>query len=264
MSSTGSGFVDVNCGMGRWPLKVERSMNAEQAARLARQEGTEHALVSSLEAILLYDPEEPNERLFRQTDGYSSLMSPVPVLNLRLRNWEILLERYLRERVIRAVKLHPNYHGYHLTDEPARRLAARLSEAGVPLMVALRMEDERYHHSVMPVPSVDWDELLEFAAGHRSLRIIALNCYRNEAIRARSTPNLWVDLAFVEMYPTLADLIDHGDPGRILFGSNAPLFVARAAAMKVAWADLPPEIIAAVASGNARQLFGLHGNLAPE
>lgn len=257
-------FVDCNVCLGTWPLKLPHSCTADDLGVLCREEDTRIALASPLEAILAYDPEEPNLRVFAEAES-RDWMIPVPVLNPRMRNWKRLLDSYLASSPPRAVKLYPVYHGYPLDAQAVDELAGILIEARIPLMVCMRVEDERYQHAAMAVRGLDMQSVLDLSSRHPGLDILCLNAYRNEAIRAAGHPRLHVDLAFAEIYPTVPDLLRHLGPEQLLFGSHTPFFVARAAAMKVVWArapgageaDLAPETIEAVAHGNAERLFGL-------
>ena len=249
-------FFDVNMSVGRWPLKMEKSSTVRGLAELCEKERISRALVSSIDPILLYDPEPANRTLFEALEGHRVLI-PVPILNLRMRNWRALLERYLGEGRARGVKLYPSYHGYALDSPDVDDLAADLDKAGVPLLICLRIEDERYQHFAMPVPPVPMRSLTELSQRHPNLRVLCLNAYRAEAVSAAGYPGVHVDIAFAEMYQTLPSLLEQLAPEQVLFGSHTPFFVTRAAAMKVVVrAGLDQHVLGAVAHANAERLFG--------
>jgi hypothetical protein len=249
-------FIDANVCLGTWPLKMARRAGVADLEALFDAEDIAEALVSPIEAILLYDPSGPNAELFRETRGHPRLV-PLPVLNLKLRNWGALLESYTAEQRVRAVLLYPSWHGYSVDSPEVDRLAQLLVAAGKPLVIALRVEDERYQHAQLPVAGVQFASVLAFADRHPALQLLCLNAYRAEAVQASGHDNVHVDISFVEIYPTLPNLLGYLRPSQILFGSHVPFFVARAAAMKVAWADIPQEARRAISFGNARRLFGL-------
>ena len=71
-----------------------------------------------------------------------------------------------------------------------------------------------------------------------------------------STMSTWTS-PLSNTYRTIDDLRGSFSPDRVLYGSRTPLFVTRAASMKVAWSEVGEDAQAAIARGNAAGLFGL-------
>lgn len=262
-------LIDVNCSLGTWPFRQLPVRTAEDLARRLGAEGVEAAFVSSLEAPFHNDPDAANRALLASVDGAGesaagaaspadrASLFPIPVINPRIRNWRTALEEYAANERVRAVKLHPNYHRFGLEDGTADDLAGEMERRGMPLMITLRLEDERFHHPSMQVPGVPTDALRAFAGQHPDLRIIVLNAYKNDVRRLNDISNLHFDIAYVEEYNTVRELCAMVPSNRVLFGSHTPLFVTRAASMKVAWAEVDEEALSAVAGGNARRLLSI-------
>jgi predicted TIM-barrel fold metal-dependent hydrolase len=178
-------------------------------------------------------------------------------MNLRTRTWGRELAAHHGDPAVHAVKIYPNYHNYDVGDPEVCELAEALSEAGLPLIVALRVADERLHNPKMPVAGVPIEPVTALARSHPKLSVVCTNAYRNEILRANGPENLYFDIAFAEYYKTLSSLAAHVPVANLLFGSHTPFFVTKAASMKVAWADLPVEERTQIAAATARKLFRL-------
>ncbi len=245
-------IIDCNVGLGAWPFaRFAEGTAAKLDAMLAR-EGIERALVWSAEAVLYEEPEECNRDLARRLARYPRLV-PVPVANPRVRSAAQIVAR----AGIKALKVIPNYHAYDLAETRALDLAERVAARGVPLLVQMRIEDERSHYELLKVPGVTVEAIANLASRLPGLAIVALCPYFAEAVRLARITNVWVDISFVENLDTLRQLLAQVPPAKVLFGSHAPWLYARAAARKLALGSIGAQERDAIAWGNAARLFDL-------
>ena len=251
-------YIDVNCSVGSWPFRPLPISDVIGLKDHFLKESVEYALVSSFEALFFADTYDVNRRLIDAIAGVDSL-SAVPVINPRMRRWEADLASYNRETELLAVKLHLNYHSVPLDSGVLDDVAGAAAELKVILLLPLRIEDERLHHVRAQVPQVPLRWATEFAANHPETKFVILNAYRNELREIELPSNVYSDIAFAEYYKTIEDLLDYVSVDRILYGSNTPLFVTRAATMKVAWAKIDDNRREAIASGNAEKLLASTG-----
>ncbi len=264
-------IIDVNCSVGSWPFRDLPVTTAGALSSHAQGERIDSALVSSLDAVFRPDPDFCNLRLAEELDVFDNLI-PVPVINPRIARFGVQIEEYLALG-LPAIKIHPNYHGYSLDYGNVDRLASILAERNIPLMVTIRLEDERFHPPNMGVPPVPMEEIRELAIAHPSLDLVCLNAYGREIrqfmnaggtdkspeVRNEEAPgvpdNVYFDIAFVEFFKTIDEMLTYVSKDRILFGSHTPFFVTRAALMKLVWSDCEDEIIEGISSPNAENLF---------
>lgn len=254
-------LTDVNVWLGHWPFQLFAVDTAGALARLLDAEGITRALVSAAEAAFLPDCAEANALLARRLKGSTGLI-PVPVVNPAMGNWRDVLLR-ARDAGAPAVKLLPGYHCYGLGDACSLELLEELAREPLgPVMVQLRIEDERAHHPLCRIPGVDCGAVIEAARRFPSLVVVALCPYFAEAARLLAeTENVCVDLSFVEHMRTVGSLLD-GAPGgrrtegRVLFGSHTPFLYTRAATLKLDAPDVPASTREAIASGNASRILG--------
>ena len=245
-------IIDCNVGFGAWPFARFAENTPAKLDRLLENEGIGRALVSSVEAVLYEEPEECNRELERALARYPRLV-PVPVVSPRVKSASAILAK----PGIKAVKLIPNYHAYSLSDERAVALCARASERRIPVLVQMRVEDERSHYELLQVPGVKAEEIAALAARLPELTIVALCPYFAEAVSLAAIPNVYVDISFAEVLDTLGQLCGKVPSGKVLFGSHAPWLYARAAVKKLELSSIGKAERAAIGSRTASGLFGI-------
>jgi len=244
-------IVDVNTSLGRWPFQNFDVDSAPALARHLHSAGIAKALVSSIDGILYPDPAVCNARLLKMVKLLPMLV-PVPVINPVLANWR----QALAARGLSAVKIMPNYHNYALADPAVAPLMRVLAGKRIPLMIQMRVDDERNQYPLMKVPGVDWKAVVQLANTFRDVPVVCLCAYRGEALElVQRTGNVHVDIAFVETFRTLPALLRKVPPERILFGSHSPFLYTASAVMKLKTARLAAKAYKAIAWANARRLF---------
>lgn len=244
-------IIDCSVGFGHWPFARFAEDTPAKLDRALAKEGIDRALVSSAEAVLYEEPEECNRELERQLARFPRLV-PVPVASPRVKSAAVILAK----PGIKAVKLIPNYHAYSLTEARAVDLCARVAELGIPVLVQMRVEDERSHHELLKVPGVQVEDIAFLAARLPQLSIVALCPYFAEAVRLAEIPNVYVDISYAEILDTLGQLCARVPAAKVLFGSHAPWLYARAAAQKLALSSIGRDEREAIGSRNAVRLFG--------
>ncbi len=251
-------YIDVNVSSGLWPFQrfTVSSLNGLQQHLSERQ--IETALVSHLGAVFHADPRPFNEELFADSAGLSAIR-PVPVINPGLPGWEREMECFHREQALPAVKLLPSYHLYSLESGEMARLAGRLLEWKLPLLLHLRLEDERGQYRGLNITGVPSSELIGLHQRFPDLAIVCLNAYLPEAIgiAAETGQNVSFDIAFTEHGNTVDFLTEVIPPERLLLGSHTPFLYTNAALMKVRHCTRDEGIKRRIACGNARRIFNL-------
>ncbi len=244
-------FTDVNAAAGFWPTQhfSFRTVEALDAA-LARA-GIATAWVSAVESILYPFPEWHDHRLFEALGNFPRLR-PVRTVNPLLANWEASCRKDLARTPLAALKLFPGYHGYSLGEPAVAELCQFAGEAGLPLLVALRVNDERNQPTCMQVAPVPATELAALSRAHPQTRFIALCAMGRELpTLAEGGPNLLSDISFLDGADTLARAAAAFPAERLVFGSHAPFLIPHAAKLKVGpLSSLPEATRQAIACGN--------------
>ncbi len=253
-------LIDVNSYIGVWPFRSHSVRTTEKLVDCLKTEGIDRAVVSSIEAALVADPDPCNQEVLESCQANKDLI-PLPVLNLRMRNWPDLLAKYREHYQVHAVKIHPSFHYFSLDSSQCDKLCTELSRQGMTLVIDTRVEDERFRHPGFKVTAPDTDAITALARSYDDLSMVCLNLYRKDLASLVDQSNIYVDLAFLEFFKTVENVLGILPSDRILFGSNVPFFVPRAALMKLAWADISEADRNAISSKNAASLFVPNGNL---
>ena len=216
---------DLNCFSGNWPFYKNRYNTIEKLARQHKKCGIEGGLVSSLEAIFYQDPYEAEVALSKEIagTGYCQAMT----LNPTLPAWKEDLDRCVKELGIKAVRLVPGYHGYLLTDPVMDDLCDALRQYNLPLVLTLRLGDERTVWLVKP-RLLSADELVAFLTKNKDIPTLLANVRLNESFNFKEMfaqrQNLFMDTSgFMRGLFPVDDAFVYSN-GQLVFGSNAPLF----------------------------------------
>lgn len=250
-------IIDVNVAFGFWP--IQRIPSADLSALNAVYERLEigEVWLSAVESILYPEPATFDQALFARLEAFPRFR-PVITANPLLANWEAELRGAQREHALAAVKLFPSYHGYAPDHPEALCLAAVASELGLPVLVQMRVNDERNQPVCMQVSGVKAAAVATLSLAVPDATIIALSSYYGElADLAKGSHRLLADLSFLDGASPILWAQEALPAERLVFGSLAPWLYPDAALIKLRHHDNPPLIQEGVAS--AHLLCALHG-----
>ena len=180
----------------------------------------------------------------------------MPVVNPLLPQWPDMVREYAVRTP--AVKVHPNYHGYLLSDGCMWELMKELSRKRLALILPLRVEDERSHHPLMKVPAVPAADILQLARAFPSVTIACCCPYSREAAALlKGPPNVCVDISMIDGLDPVQTVVRAATSKRVLFGSHAPFLCAASAVLKVNESDIPESNRRRILWENAQRAFRL-------
>jgi predicted TIM-barrel fold metal-dependent hydrolase len=254
-------MIDVNVWLSRWPFRRLPDDQPEDLVRRLRRLGVTEAWAGSLDALLHRDLGAVNSRLVDacRTHG-AGLLRPFGAVNPLLPDWREELRRCHQDLGMPGIRLHPSYHGYSLEHPAFAELLGEASRRGLIVQVALKMEDERTLHPLLKgLSTTDPAPLAGLLAREPRSKVVLLNALgnlRGEPLkRLLAAGGIWVDIAMLEGAAGLERMVAQLGPERLLFGSNAPLFYAEAAHLKLKESILTPEHSEAIRQTNAQRLL---------
>lgn len=239
-----SGAVDVNCYLGRWAFRPVTCPTVDLLLAELDRAGVAIALVSPLDGVLYKEPMAANQELAAQVQAAPDRLWLACTLNPAFPGWERDLNECVTSLRARAIRLHPNYHGYALSDPRVQALVQAAASAGLPVLVAVGLEDVRTHHWHMQIPDVPPVEVARLAAAvpEARLAVTGANFGQLAALWRGGEPvppNLFVEISRVQgPVGDVEQLCANLGIERVLFGTNLPLHEPAAPLLAVQYAGL--------------------------
>ncbi len=250
-------IIDTNAYLSRWPFRRLAGDEPADFVSRMRKNGVREAWVGSLDGLLHRDIGGVNARLAADCKQHGGgLLVPFGTVNPKLPDWPEDLRRCHEVYRMPGIRLHPNYHGYTLSDPEFLEVLRRAVDSGLVVQLAAQMEDERTQHPLMRIPRVNLAPLAEVVSRVPLLRLTVLNSGRDPQMKQIvAAGKVYFDIAMVEGVGGVALLAADISHERIVFGSHFPLFYFQSAALKVREAGLTPAEATSISEGNARQLL---------
>ena len=252
--------TDVNAFLGAYPWS--RVPGTSPAALLAAMDrvAIDAAWVTHLPGLFWRDPTEGNPWLY-DTCRANPRLRPVPAVHPGLAHWQDALNEAVERRAA-AIRCDPMYYGLSPTGPELRVLAAACGAAGLPLLLAVRLEDGRQRHPNDVVPELPAAALRALIRSDQDLRVVVTHADRGfvEEVHFGSTPaearRIWWDISWIWGPPEehLASVLAEIGAERLLFGTGQPLRLPENAVAKLDLLDLPAPARALIESENARGL----------
>lgn len=248
-------LTDINVSYGAWPFQRFPFKSLRALADHLEAGEIGRALVSHLGGVFYPDPDPFNREIIEAAEALE-VIDPVPVINPAYPGWQSCLDAYCSSINVKAVKIHPSFHNYRCCDELVEPMAAYLIAHKIPLLVQIRMEDERMQYFALNIQGVPVEDIISLEQRFPDLKIICLNAYLPEARRiGKETNNVCVDTAFAEWQYTMDLLLEDLRPDRIFFGSHTPFLYTQAGTMKLLKAPIAETVKHQIGTANADQIF---------
>lgn len=249
--------IDINTFLGRYPFRDIGEWEAGDVVRAIARVGTDEAWVSHLGAVFWRDPGAGNATLYAAHDRYAQLR-PVAAVHPGLPEWEVTLDRAIAHRVP-AVRCDPTFYGLAPAGREMQQLVAACAERGVPLMMAVRLEDLRQRHPADTAGDLPPWAVRQLIRSHPLARLIVTHADRDfiEQAHFGSTPDeagriSW-DICWIWGPPEdhLELLLQTVGVERFAFGTGLPLRLPEASCAKLDLLNLDADAREMLVAGNA-------------
>lgn len=243
-------IIDVNAQAGFWPIQRLTDRSLPELDRTFDQLGVEQVWLSAIESILFPEPDSHDWALFERLAEFPRFR-PVKTINPLLGNWKKSIAYAVSRFSIAGLKLFPNYHGYALNSETVRELCVVARDQNLPILIQMRVNDERNQPHFLQVHGVPAEQVAELSTSFRENLMIALCAYASEVPKlAMGSANLLVDLSFLDEAESIERFAGDIPLDRIVFGSHAPFLHAQSAYMKLTHFKLSESLRRSVALDN--------------
>jgi hypothetical protein len=252
--------IDVNAFVGAYPWRRVPGTSPEAIVTSMGRVGLDEAWVTHLPGVFWRDPAEGNAWLLEVTRELEGLR-PVPAVHPGLESWRDALRRAV-DAGAPAVRADPTFYGIDPAGASMRALAAACGEAGLPLALAVRLEDGRQRHPNDQAPDLPAAAVRALVRSDPRVRLLVTHADRPfiEEVHFGSTPaeaaRIWWDICWIWGPPEdhLQSLLGTIGAARFVLGTGQPLRLPENADAKLDLLDLTEGERAAIESGNARAL----------
>lgn len=253
--------IDVNAFLGHYPFRKIEGGSPALLLETMKRTGIDQAWVSNLPAMFWRDPTEGNAMLYRVAETQPALR-PVPAVHPGLANWEAALDEAAARAP--AVRVDATFLGINPLGAEMGAVASRAGELGLPVMMAVKLEDGRQRHPHDRIPDLSPAEVRGLLRLDAKVRLIVTHADRDfiEQVHFGSTPAesarvLW-DICWL-WGPPMDDL-DHlvATIGAtwFCFGTGMPLRIPESSVAKLELLRCSPAERAAIEALNANTLAG--------
>lgn len=226
-------LYDVNCYYGAWPFSIFRELTAPRLATHLARSGIDRAAVSPFGAVFHPEPMPANRALFKALKPVDTL-HPLPVVNPMLANWREQMRECRTTFGARTIRLFPNYHRYRLSSPRLDPFMTTVAEAGLRIVVSVRLEDERGRYHALDIKGVPLADLSAFLRRHPECTPLLTGLSVGELLKlAEEHTNFVADLSYAENIALAGMLRGKIGISRLMFGTNTPLYSAQAQAAKL-------------------------------
>jgi hypothetical protein len=234
-------LVDHNALVGPYPFRPLPDPTPERLLADLSRLGIVRAWVGHVPSIYYRDAAAGNDELFRLLEPYRSRLLPVPAVNPAFPGWEREVGRASAERCP-AVRTYPAHYGFATAGAPMRALASACADAGLELVLTVRLEDGRQRHRLDVAAELLGADVRATVRAHPAVRLLVTNADRAlvEEVHFGSTPDEAVrirwDVAWLWGPPDdqLAALYRSVGRERFVLGTHFPFRLVEAALTKLA------------------------------
>lgn len=254
-------IIDTNVNLSRWPFRRTPCDELPALVAKLRKAKVAQAWTGSLDGIFHRDVGGVNQRLYDSCREHRELLVPFGCINPTLPDWPEDLRRCHEDYAMPGIRLHPNYHGYTLSDERFEQLLALATERRLIVQVVIRMDDPRVQHHLMQVNDVDVSPLPAILRSLPKTKLMLLNSLRTvrvpQLVEVVNAGNVHVEISMLEGIAGISKMLKSVPLTRLDFGSHLPLFVIESALLKLDESPLSKSQRLAICRGNADRLrFG--------
>ena len=254
--------IDVNAFVGAYPFRRVPGTAPDAVVAAMDRVGLDEAWVTHLPGVFWRDPTEGNAWLIDATRGHRRLR-PVPAVHPGLASWRETLQLAAAAGAP-AVRADPTFYGIDPAGPAMRALAGACGEAGLPLALAVRLEDGRQRHPNDGAPELPAAAVRALVRCDPRVRLLVTHADRPfvEEVHFGSTPaeasRIWWDICWIWGPPEdhLQTLVATVGPARFVLGTGQPLRLPENAGAKLDLLDVSAADRTAIEGGNALALCG--------
>lgn len=255
--------IDINCFVGFWPFRRISYRSVNDIRDLMDRTNTHGVLLTPLASLFYKDTLSAVSELLEELNvSGHKYMWPIAVINPRFPGWQDDMSIMLDEWGCVAVRLFPNYHAYTLPDTQIADFFVEVQNRDLPLIVSVRMEDERLHHWMMRVEPVSHLDITWLLRSYPDIKTILCGLHPTELDLITDDllthSNAYVDTSIRMPQFYMEEMISRLGPERIVYGTAMPLNYPESFLFQLNNAHISEDARQCILCDNASRLFGLN------
>ncbi len=254
-------IIDVNTFCGHWPFRKIPTENMDRIKENAEKHNINSMIISSLNSIFYEDPQEGDEEIASLIpEGSYQAITVNPTIGW----FDKDIEAAADNKNVKAVRIHPEFHKFRLTDKCVTRLFDVLYEHKLPLIITSQMEDPRAFHWT-PQNDVPVHELLSMIISNKKIPVVFTNLpagfWGSCEGMIKEYGNLNFDTSGIRF--GITDVIEKAIQNskipveNIVFGSQYPLFSREAVLNLFTMDPVCEDIKEKILYKNAKRIFNI-------
>ena len=252
-------IFDLNVYLGRWPFRRLRHAGAAGVRELMARTKTAQALAIPLQAVFYKDCLDGVLEMVEEIRPGVDLL-PLGMVNPDFPGWERDLRHQVEVLGCVGCGVVPTYHGYRVYDPCAQALFRTLGEMGLPVLLFIRLWDERSHHPRMQVPPLAVEDVAYVLKTFPELRVAV--CNANLPGEGAALAPILPDRAqtlLTTAYKSLklAEMVEQLGAEHVAYGSGMPFYYPESALLQVRGAEIDERSRAKILAENARTFLRL-------
>ena len=228
-------IIDTCTYIGHWPFRKFTSNTLAELTAKMEKRGISHIVCSNLNGIFYIDPMEGNREFIEELRNYkgNTVVIPFAVINPNYIEWERDIEE-CKEAGFKGIVLTPQYHGYSLKDDIAKKTYALCEKLKLAVKIDVGFENIRQRHPLDSFKDVTGSEIASLlSSGSKPLTIIsstflsesgAMGLSDDCRLAALERDNVYFNMIYADSYMglSLEDHIKKYGPEHLCFGTQAP------------------------------------------
>lgn len=251
-------IIDSNAYLGGDPFRELKYGNIKGLLKLLDRTGIDKSIVSSMKSIYHTNHETGNLELFSKLKKYPNRFVGLACINPTFPGAIKFMHLCYSKFGFRGLKLHPNYHGYGLTDEISLKLIEESAKLDWPVHIQMRMKDERMQHFLMQVAGTPVKDVLSVAELFPKVKFILGGAKPRELPETYKYGNVYFENSFISgPQNIIREMVKQVGSARILFGTHMPLLYPEAALLMIRMADISEEDRKRILGENCKNIYSL-------
>lgn len=233
-------LIDHNAMVGHYPFRALPEPTPAGLVAAMDRLGVSYAWTGYLPSAWYRDAAAGNDELAAALEGFADRLAAVPAVNPAWPGWEREIAR-ARAMDAPAVRTWPSHYGCPCAGPGVRSLAGACAEAGLVLVLTIRLEDGRQRSRLDVAPDLIGADVRAAVRAHPRLQLLVCGADRAvvEEVHFGSTPEesariRW-DISGIWGAPEdhLAHLYRTVGRDRFVFGSHFPFRYPESAVAKL-------------------------------